>query len=424
MSLPPPSPRQARIIWTALTGLALVAIVAVLVALVWGLGKVLNVLAPILWPLAIAGVLAYLLDPVVDWLETKRLSRARAIILVFFAAAGLMLAVLSSIIPRVVVETGELISRIPAYTKTVEKAVTNFLQDPPAPLQHFLPSGFRHGVSTTTTNTPATSGPDQPGVDSPQPTSETTPPANAREVNWDFIHSVSAWLASAMPRVGKWVFERVGKLASWFGLIAGLALVPIYLFYFLLEEKAISGHWTEYLPLPSSQVKEELVFVIEAINDHLIAFFRGQVLVAICDSILYTIGFLIIGLDYAFLIGFCAVFLTIIPYIGAFIICAGAMMLAFAQYGDLLHTLLPLGVFLAVQAAEGFVIQPKILGDKVGLHPLVIIIAVIAGTTLLGGLLGGILAIPVAAALRVILHRYVWVKRPSPEGETEHQVPA
>jgi predicted PurR-regulated permease PerM len=113
------------------------------------------------------------------------------------------------------------------------------------------------------------------------------------------------------------------------------------------------------------------------------------------------------------------VFLTIIPYIGAFIICAAAILLALVQFGDVTHALLPLAVFAVVQLLEGFVIQPKIVGDKVGLHPLVIIIAVIAGTTLLGGILGGILAIPVAAALRVILYRYVWVKKdPTAEGQS------
>lgn len=99
MSLPPPSSAQARIIWFACTGLALLTIVGVIIAAVWGMGKVLHVLAPVLWPLAIAGVLAYLLDPVVDWLQHKGIPRTRAILLVFFAVTGLLLAVLSSVIP-------------------------------------------------------------------------------------------------------------------------------------------------------------------------------------------------------------------------------------------------------------------------------------------------------------------------------------
>jgi predicted PurR-regulated permease PerM len=87
------------------------------------------------------------------------------------------------------------------------------------------------------------------------------------------------------------------------------------------------------------------------------------------------------------------------------------LVIAFVQFGDWLHPLLVLAVFAVVQTLEGLVISPKIMGDRVGLHPLTIIIAVMVGTTLLGGLLGGILAIPLTAALRVVMFRYVWKKR-------------
>jgi len=99
-----------------------------------------------------------------------------------------------------------------------------------------------------------------------------------------------------------------------------------------------------------------------------------------------------------------------IPFLGAIVICLTALMLAFVQFGDGSHPLLVLCVFAVVQTLEGLFISPKIMGDRVGLHPLVIIIAVMTGTTLLGGILGGILAIPLAAALRVIMFRYVWKK--------------
>jgi predicted PurR-regulated permease PerM len=82
-------------------------------------------------------------------------------------------------------------------------------------------------------------------------------------------------------------------------------------------------------------------------------------------------------------------------------------------FGDWQHPLMVLGVFAVVQGIEGYVLQPKILGDRVGLHPMAIIVAIMIGTTLLGGILGGILAIPLAAALRVIMFRYVWKKRKS-----------
>ena len=213
--------------------------------------------------------------------------------------------------------------------------------------------------------------------------------------------------------MSSWLLKRIGKVASGFGLLAGLALIPVYAFYFLLEKRGIESHWREFLPLQDSRAKEEVVFILDAINGYLVAFFRGQVLVALCDAVLYTLGFLIIGVNYALLLGFAAVFLTMIPFLGAIVIGITALTLSFVQYGDWQHPALVLVVFAVVQALEGLFISPRIMGNRVGLHPLAIIIAVMTGTTLLGGILGGVLAIPLAAALRVIMSRYVWKKSQS-----------
>jgi predicted PurR-regulated permease PerM len=97
-----------------------------------------------------------------------------------------------------------------------------------------------------------------------------------------------------------------------------------------------------------------------------------------------------------------------IPFLGAITTCVAALLVGFASSGDWILPVKVLGVFALVQSLEGLVISPKIMGDRVGLHPLSIIIAVMVGTTLLGGLLGGILAIPLTAALRVLMFRYVW----------------
>src|ERR1019366_4089882 len=192
--------------------------------------------------------------------------------------------------------------------------------------------------------------------------------------------------------------------ASWRGWGWG----PVSPFFFLLEKRGISSRWTDYLPVADSSCKNELVFVINSINNYLITFVRGQILVAICDGGLYGTGFLIIGLPYAVLIGVMAVFLTMIPFLGAIVTCVTALIIALVQFGDWQHPLLVLAVFGFVQALEGLVISPRIMGGRVGLHPVTIIIAVMVGTTLLGGLLGGVLAIRLTAALRVLMFRYVW----------------
>jgi len=386
MSAPAPSSNQPPVIRLALTLLAVAAIAGVIVGAVWGLGKVLGLLAPVLWPLAVAGVLAYLLDPVVDWIERRGVPRTRAIFLVFFFAAGLLLAVLASVVPRVVVETKQLAGKVPEYSQRLQVWGQDKLDNPPALVKQFLPFLL------------------------PRPTEGGTGTGDATKTDQQDSGSASKSFASVLPGVTEWLGKQFDKAVLFFGLLAGLALIPVYAFYFLLEKRGITENWTTYLPLRDSKLKDELAFALREVNDQLIAFFRGQVLVAMCDAVLYTLGFLAIGLNYAFLLGFVAVFLTMIPFIGAFIVVASALVLSFVQFGDVLHPMLVLVVFGIVQGLEGFVIQPKILGDRMRLHPLAIIIAVMAGTTLLGGLLGGILGIPLAAALRVLMFRYVWKK--------------
>jgi predicted PurR-regulated permease PerM len=413
MALPPPTQKQARVIWLALTGLAIVTLVGLVVALIWGLGRVLHILSPVLWPLAVAGVIAYLLDPVVDWLEKKKWSRAKAIFAVFGIAFLILAAVFGSVIPQIITETRLLVRRIPEMTSNVQERVEKWIDNPPPFLRRFLKTDLPPPPATPTSEVSSNA------VSTNLVTNETnvtgtatnSPTTLSNALDKGTLQSATGWFAQSLPGIGRWLSGQAGRVVSWFGVLAGLALVPVYAFYLLLEKRGIQSKWTDYLPVADSRFKEETVFIIRSINDYLVAFFRGQVLVAICDSILYTIGFLVIGLPYAVLLGFAAVFLTLIPFLGAIALCTAALIIALVQFGDWLHPLLVLVVFAIVQTLEGFVISPKIMGDRVGLHPLTIIIAVMAGTTLLGGLLGGILAIPLTAVLRVLMGRYIWKRR-------------
>ena len=413
MNLPPPTEKQARLIWLALTGLALAVIVALVVCAVWGLGRVLNVLSPVLWPIAVAGVLAYLLDPVVDFLQRRGVPRTRGIMMVFVGAFLILAGLLASVVPQAVVETQELTHKIPAYTARLQQRIEDVVTHPPAWVQRFLPQPPAGPVEipTTTNAEPATAAASLAMTNA----LVLAPPEKPAPASFGFdrasLGSVTGWLAKTLPVLGARLSQAVSFIGSWFGIIAGLALIPIYAFYFLLEKQGIESKWTDYLPVQESRLKEEVVFVLNSINDYLISFFRGQVLVAMCDGVLYTIGFIIIGLPYAVLIGVMATFLTIIPFLGAITTSVTALLIAVVSSGDWKQPVGVLAVVAVVQALEGLVIQPKIMGDRVGLHPVTIIIALMVGTTLLGGLLGGILAIPFTAALRVIMFRYVWKKR-------------
>lgn len=370
MGFPTPTEKQGRIFWYSLTALSLGILIALIGFLLWGFGWILQSLSSVLLPLAIAGIIAYLLDPVVDFLERWRLPRSWAILTVFCVGILAVVLLALTIVPRLIVETRDL-------------------------SEQFRGERFQENVKSI------------------QKWIESSPLALKAKAAWasDIGDQIQTWLAEVVPVVSTWLWLQLTKAASWFGLIIGLALVPVYTFYFLVEKTGIQRRWADYLPIHDSWIKEELVFVIRSINDYLILFFRGQVLVALCDGALLTIGFMAIGLNYAFLLGFIAGLLSIVPFLGVVISLIPALALAAVQFGDWMHPLLILLTFILVQMAEGLFISPKIMGDRVGLHPLTIIIAVMVGTTLMGGIIGGILAIPLTAALRVLMFRYVWRRR-------------
>src|SRR5436305_14555054 len=127
MSFPSPSDSQARIVWASITAFAIALFIAIICAFIWGLGQVLHVLSPVLWPLAIAGIIAYLLDPVVDFFEHRNMSRPKSIILVFAICAVVLAGFLASVIPRLVTETEKLISDLPTYSASIQKDASEWM---------------------------------------------------------------------------------------------------------------------------------------------------------------------------------------------------------------------------------------------------------------------------------------------------------
>lgn len=387
MNIPPPTQRQARLFWFTFSAMAVGGLVALLVGLVWGMGYVIDKLAPVLLPLAVAGITAYLLDPVVSFFVKRGHSRLRSIIAVYVLLAALVAGLFATVVPRLVVEASEFFKQVPDYGHAVNQRISEWIARSPWVQEMIQRSGENAGGG-----------------------------------------AVTSWLGNLMPALSLWGMEQLQRLASWAGLILGLLLVPIYVFYFLLERDGIERGWRDYLPITHPKLKKEAVFVISSINDSLIVFFRGQVLVSLCSGTLLTVAFLCLGLNYALFLGVLAGLLGIIPYLGAAISLIPAVAVAALQFQDWLHPLLVLGCFGAVNVLESMVIAPKIIGDRVGLHPLTIMIAMMVGTTLLGGVLGGLLAIPLTAALRSLMFRYVWKERSAPGGAlpqaSEAKVPA
>ena len=369
MNFPPPSEKQAQLIWFSVTTLAVAVVLGALGGIFWTLAFLLNKLASLVLPLAVAGIIACLLDPVVDLFEERmKIPRIRAILMVFFIGIAIVLLMLGTVVPELVVQANKLIANLPEYSEDFRERFSNWLAGSPL--------------------------------------------GQKAKLAWDqeIGAKVEQALRDVVPLMSDWLLAHVGSFAILMAYAVGLALVPVYVFYFLLEKTGIQSNWTDYLPIRESKAKEELVFVLSSINDCIIVFFRGQILVSICSGTLLGVGLLLCGIDYAILLGSLAAVICILPYIGAILTALLALMLAAVQYGDVNHFLMVAGVFIFVQVAEGLGYSPRILGNRVGLHPLTIIICVMAGTKLIGGILGGLLAIPITAALRTIMFRYVWKK--------------
>ena len=272
MALPPPTDKQARLIWMSLTALAVGVILAILVGLLWGFGWLLRLLSPVLWPLAIGGILAYLLDPVVDFFQRRKVPRGRAIILVFVLCVVALSAFFASIVPRLVRESGRLISDIPEYSRQIKDDLNRWMSRR-AVFEtwrgRLFPSSNTNYAAASTNGTNVTLAITPDGQ-----TNVVATPPKLTEHAWteQVSERVLAWLGATLPKIGSWLVAQLSRVASWAGMVIGLALVPVFTYYFLQEKKGIQEGWTHYLPVTESRFKDELVFCINAINNYLIVF--------------------------------------------------------------------------------------------------------------------------------------------------------
>jgi predicted PurR-regulated permease PerM len=397
-----PTPWQTKTLWNAITGLSLLVIAAVVVSTIYVATKVLAFLQPLLLPVAVAGVLAYLLEPPVNWLTRRRLPRVIAVIVVFavFLTVGILLIV--GVGPSIYSETQKFSKALPAYVERSWNQLDDFLQNNLEKLPQLGPIPPLDAGNPGELSTPA------------------NPAAAPRNSLQKYQHNpyvrqslqyLQDQLPSLAQRSWEFVLSSITGVFGVFGFLLGLLLVPIYLFFFLMESHRIARSWSNYLPIWKSEFKDEVVVVLTEINGYLINFFRGQLVVSMIDGTLTAIGLSILGLQFGFLIGFFLAFLGLMPIIGFAVCYIPAVLIAFVQFNDWVHPLWVTIIFFIVQQLDGMVVAPRVVGNSVGLHPMTVIFSVFLWTLVLGGLLGAVLAIPMTATLKVLLNRYVWDRR-------------
>jgi predicted PurR-regulated permease PerM len=431
--------------WAALTAVFLAFLFGVVGWSVWLAANAISFLQPILIPVAIAAILAYLLDPVVAYLTRHGLGRTKAIAVLFTVAFVAIGALLAWTVPVVSMQSANVAKELPEYTLRARDAMVDLIYKYDRTFG--MPGGSK-GKSSATTSfvdwllgapakpspTPAaTASPTPPPEDSAAPREEIRPTPNKltsaeRQRIQEWVQKQLPNLQSQIPNLTDKLWHLIQKSIGGFlgvtGFLLSLVLVPIYLFFLLKEGPDIARRWKEYLPLRDSALKEEVAAVLGQINSYIIAYFRGQLLVCLVDGLLIGTALLIFGLNFAPLIGCLVVVLTMIPYIGIVLCWIPAVIIAAFQWGDWTHPLIVTAIFIVIQNLEGLFYAPRIVGNSVGLHPMTVIVSIFVWGLLIGGLLGPILAVPLTATIKVLLARYVWGERLREEVmETIEEVP-
>ena len=379
-----PSDFQKAVTWKAITGVSFAIIFLLLISSIFILGKFLNILQPVLVPVAIAAILSYLLSPLVHWIRKKalrehKLSRTRAILLVYSALTIFFTVIALMVIIPASSQLNELIQDREKIIKNAQKKLSSFSNV----IESFNASSDKTTIQPDKTDDEA--------------------------INNLLWNKLVDWIKN--PETSQKLVGFLGKTANGFvgvlGYALGLILVPVYLFFFLRDSAFIERNWDMIIPLKDSTLKDEIVSLIKEINGYIVAYFRGQVLVSVIDGALTGIILMLLGLDYALVIGVSLAIFGVIPFVGFIITAIPALLIAAGQDGGP-GPLWVLIVFIAVQQFDGFFIQPKIVGESVGLHPLTVIFSVLCWSLLIGGILGALLAVPLTASIKVLFRRYVW----------------
>jgi len=329
-------------------------------------GWILYLLSPILTPFIVAALLAYLGDPLVDRLETWKLPRALAVSAVFCVILGVLLLLLLILLPRLENQIVHLGQKLPQYLEWLKG--------------HALPY-----VAAWM-------------------------PDNGAGLDLDTLRSALAghWQSAGGLLAGLWASVSSSGMAL-LGWLANLVLIPVLTFYLLRDWDYLVAAIHALLPRRSALLWTRLA---KESDEVLGAFLRGQLLVMFSLGVIYTTGLWLVGLDFALLIGMFAGLVSFVPYLGLIvgILVAGmASILQFQGPGEI-HWVV--AVFVFGQLLEGTVLTPRLVGERIGLHPVAVIFAVMAGAQLYG-FFGILLALPVAAVAIVLLRHLLETYRAS-----------
>lgn len=316
-------------------------------------GLLLYLLSPILTPFLLAAILAYICNPMVTHMQKRRMPRTLATVLVLLLLAAAFVVMLLILLPLLVKQVRAIAEQAPAYVDWLRNIV-------------------------------------QPWVE------------RLFGIQLD-VAMIKDWLAEHVAEIQSLAARLLPSIKSG-GLVllaffVNLVLVPVVLFYFLRDWNSLLARVDEVIP---RRWHDQVARIAREIDEVLGQFLRGQLLVMLGMSLFYTFGLWLAGLDYALSVGMLAGLVTFVPYLGVIIGVALATLTGLLQFGELTPLMWVWAVFVAANLLEGYVLVPWLVGERIGLHPVAVIFALLAFGQLFG-FFGVLLALPASAALLVWL---------------------
>jgi len=316
-------------------------------------------LSPILTPFLVGALLAYLGDPLTDWLEARTLPRTAAVCVVFASLTLLLVAVVLLLVPMLGRQIDMLIDKLPEWIFYFQSQLLPWIEK-------------RFGVKIS-----------------------------AHSI--DQLNEIMSGHWQQAGDVAAVVFKQVSQSAvTLFGWLANITLIPVVAFYLLRDWDVMIEKLHDLLPRTVEGTVSKLA---RECDEVLSAFLRGQLAVMVALAVIYSIGLTIVGVDLALLLGTLAGLAAIVPYMGFIVGIVASCIAAYLQFHEWTPLLYVAIVFGVGQALEGTVLTPMLVGDKIGLHPVAVIFAIMAGGQL-AGFVGVLLALPLAAIVMVLL-RYL-----------------
>jgi predicted PurR-regulated permease PerM len=357
------SDRQRLTIAAAVTILSAVVIILAVGALLWLIGVFLQRFSNVFLPITVAAVAALVVDPYYELIRTRlKLGKVPALIVVLLSLLAPIVGLGWFFGDLLIDQVKGLIGAFPQWWTA---ALGWARERAPQLVQLYTDTAIGRAVG-------------------------------------DAVEGRSGMVVDAVQFLGRRAVTAGAGVLSWIGTLLGWVVTPVYFAFFLMADAKRIDDLDRFLPFLKAETRRDVAYLVHEFVTIVVAFFRGQLIIAFIQGLLFAIGFSLVGLRYGFVIGLSLGFLNIVPYLGNVIGLGTALPLAFFQDGGgLLRVLAVLIVFAIVQAVEGYLLTPKIMGDRTGLHPVAIIIAIFFWGSAFGGIMGMIVAIPLTAFLVV-----------------------